>query len=68
MTAGFWWGNVRKRDHFEYRDTYKSVILKWILQKEDWRAWTGFTCYRAGCCEDSNESPVSVKCGNFLTS
>jgi len=32
---GVWWGNLRERDHFEWR-----IILRLIFRKWDVRAWT----------------------------
>jgi len=32
--AGFW-GNMRKRDHFEDPSGYGRIILKWIFRKLD---------------------------------
>jgi hypothetical protein len=32
MHAGFWWGNIKERDHFEDLDTDKKIILKWLLR------------------------------------
>jgi hypothetical protein len=29
----FWWGNLRERDHLEYPDVDRSIILKWIFGK-----------------------------------
>jgi hypothetical protein len=30
--TGFWWGNLRERDHLEDRSVDGWVILKWIFQ------------------------------------
>ena len=35
MHAGFWWGNVRKRDHLEDPGLDGRIILKWNLRKLD---------------------------------
>jgi hypothetical protein len=40
MHTGFWWGNLRERDHFEDPDIDGSVILKWISRK-----WDGGMCW-----------------------
>ena len=39
--TGFWWGNMRERDHWEGPDANGRIILKWIFRKweggcEDW--------------------------------
>jgi hypothetical protein len=39
--AGFWWGNLRKRDHLEDQGVYGRIILKWIFKKCDEATWTG---------------------------
>jgi hypothetical protein len=38
--TGFWWGDLRERDHLEDLGIC-GIISKWILEKLDWRAWTG---------------------------
>jgi hypothetical protein len=30
---GFWWGNLRERDHFEDEGRDWRIILRWILRK-----------------------------------
>ena len=39
--TGFSWGDMRKEDHFEDIDLYGRIILKWIFNKWDGKAWTG---------------------------
>jgi hypothetical protein len=29
--TGFWWGNIRERDHWGGRD--RRIILRWIFKK-----------------------------------
>jgi hypothetical protein len=30
MSTGFWWGNLRERDHWGGPDVDGSIILKWM--------------------------------------
>jgi len=38
--TGFWWGNLRERDHLEEKGVGRSIILRWIFRKWDVGAWT----------------------------
>jgi hypothetical protein len=31
--TGFWWGNLRERDHLEYPGVDARIILRWIFRK-----------------------------------
>jgi hypothetical protein len=31
--TGFWWGNLRERDHWEDPGLDRRIILKWIFKK-----------------------------------
>ena len=31
--TGFWWGNLRERDHLEDRGVDGRIILRWIFRK-----------------------------------
>jgi len=33
--AGFWWGNLKERDHLEDRGVDGRTIIKWIFKKWD---------------------------------
>jgi hypothetical protein len=33
--TGFWWGNLRGRDHLEDPGVDGRIILRWILRKRD---------------------------------
>jgi hypothetical protein len=37
---GFWWGNLRERDHLENAGLDGKIILIWILRKWDVEVWT----------------------------
>jgi hypothetical protein len=38
---GFWWGNLRERDHWEDPGIVGRVILGWIFRKWNVGLWTG---------------------------
>jgi hypothetical protein len=42
--AGFWWRNLRERDHLEN----PGVDRKMDLQEVGWEAWTGLKWLRIG--------------------
>jgi hypothetical protein len=33
--TGFWWGNLRERDHWRDPGVDRRIILKWIFRKWD---------------------------------
>jgi hypothetical protein len=35
LCAGFWWGNLRDRDHFEDKNIDGRIILRWIFREWD---------------------------------
>jgi hypothetical protein len=39
--TGFWWGNLRERDHLEDPGIDGRIILRWIFRKWDVRAQAG---------------------------
>ena len=41
MYTGFWWGNLRERDHLVDPGVDEKVILRWIFRKWDVGIWTG---------------------------
>jgi hypothetical protein len=40
IRIGFWWENLKKRDHLEEIDIDRTTILKCISKEQDERAWT----------------------------
>ena len=39
--TGFWWGNLRERDHLGDPGIDEGTILRWISRKWDVGLWTG---------------------------
>jgi len=44
--TGFWWGNMKERDHWGDPGTGGRIILKWIFRKWDVGVWTGSSWLR----------------------
>ena len=38
--TGFWWGNLREKDHLEDRDLDGRIILCWIFREYNVGVWT----------------------------
>jgi hypothetical protein len=70
--TGFWWGNLRERDHLEDPDVDGRIIFKWIFRKWDLGEWTGLIWPRirdrwgGGTCKRDSEPSGPVKCVEFL--
>jgi hypothetical protein len=45
---GFWWGNVRERDHLRDPGIDGRIISRWIFRKWDAGVWTGSNWLRIG--------------------
>ena len=45
---GFWWGNVREREHLEDPGVDGRIILRWIFRKWDVGLWNGSSWLRIG--------------------
>jgi hypothetical protein len=50
VNTGFWWGNVRERDHLELPDVDRRIILRWIFRKWDVGAFIGSIWLKIGTC------------------
>jgi len=46
--TGFWWGNMKGKDHLEDPSVYGRIILRWTFEKWDVGAWTGSSWLRIG--------------------
>ena len=46
--TGFWWGNLRERDHCEDLGVDGRIILRWVIIKWDVGVWTGLFWLRIG--------------------
>jgi len=45
---GFWWGNMKERDHLGEPGVDGRIILRCICWKWDEKAWTGSIWLRTG--------------------
>jgi hypothetical protein len=45
---GFWWGNLRERDHWENPGVNGKIIIRWIFKNWDVGVWTGLSWLRIG--------------------
>ena len=46
--TGFWWGNLRAKDHLGVPGIHGRIILRWIYKKCDVAVWTGSRWVRIG--------------------
>jgi len=48
VVYGFWWGNLRERDHLDDQGVDLRIILRWIFRKWDVGVWTVSIWLRTG--------------------
>jgi hypothetical protein len=48
VCTGFWWGNLRERDHWGDPDVDWRIILRWIFRKWEGVIGTGWSWLRIG--------------------
>jgi hypothetical protein len=48
LCTGFWWENLKERDHLEDPSLDGRIILRWIFRKWVRGAWNGLICVRTG--------------------
>jgi len=46
--TGFWWGNLREKDHWGDPGADGRIILRWIFRKWDLGVWTESSWLRIG--------------------
>ena len=72
VCTGFWWGNLRERNHWGDPDVDGMIIIRYIFRK--WGGLWGLDGVgsgqgeEAGTCEYGDELLGSIKYRNFLTS
>jgi hypothetical protein len=64
--TGFWWGNLKERDHLGNPGVDGRIILRWIFRKWDAGVWNGLSWLRIGTGERDNEPSDSIKYRKFL--
>ena len=71
MDAGIWWDSLIESDGVKDPGVQEKIISEWILNKYVSTVCTVFIWRRvkltAVSCERSNETSVSMKCGELLS-
>jgi len=47
-STGFWWGNLKEKDHLGDAGLVGRIILGWIFRKWNVGVWTGSSWFRIG--------------------
>ena len=50
VCTGFWWGNLRERDHWGDPDVDGRIILRWIFRKWEGVVGTGWSWLGIATC------------------
>jgi hypothetical protein len=66
--GGFWWGNLRERDHRGDPGLDVRIILRWIFRKWDVGVWTRDRDRWGVHVNAVRNLRVPLNAGNFLTS
>jgi hypothetical protein len=48
LYTGFWWGNLRERDHWGDPGMDVRIILRWFFWMWNVGVWNGMSCLRIG--------------------
>jgi hypothetical protein len=48
LYAGFWWGDLKERDHLGDADVDGRIMIRWIVRKSGVGVWTGSDWLRIG--------------------
>jgi len=66
--TGFWWGNLRERDHLENPGVDRRKILRWTFRRWDGLDRSGSGQGQMLCsCKRGNKPSGLQKAGNYLT-